>query len=87
MSRSLVINFNIDQAELYGLIHRVRNFGEDVYRFLRTNGWGEIDIGEVDAATTQLIMRDIKHSKLRRVTAWVEEEMRRQHLLGEVEVR
>ena len=34
ISRSLVINFNTDQAELYGLIHRVPNFGEDVCRFL-----------------------------------------------------
>jgi hypothetical protein len=86
MSRSLVISFNSDQAELYGLIHRTRNFGEDVYRFLQTNGWGEINMGEVDAAITQLIIRDIKHSKVRRVAVWVEEEMTRQHLLGAVEV-
>ncbi|TIS74906.1 MAG: hypothetical protein E5W94_23255 [Mesorhizobium sp.] len=83
----MVINFNTDQAELYGLIHRVRNFGEDVHRFLQTNGWGEINMGEVDAATTQLIIREIKHSKLRRVTVWVEAEMRRSHLFGVVEVR
>ena len=87
MSHSLVINFSIDQAEFNILIHRVRNFGEDIDRFLRTNGWGSIDMGEVDSATTQLIIRAIKRSKLRRVSVWVEEEMGRQYLLGNVEVR
>jgi hypothetical protein len=84
LSHSLTIDFDPDQAEFGALLHRVRNFGEDVYRYLRTNDWGEIDLNEVDAATTRLTIRGIKSSKLRRISTWVGEEMRQQHLLGRI---
>ncbi|WP_256752321.1 hypothetical protein [Mesorhizobium sp. Mes31] len=82
MTHFLTIDFDPEQAETDALIHRVRNFGEDVYRYLRTTGWGEIKMAEVDAAMTQLIIRDIKGSKLRRVRAWIVDEMNRHHLSG-----
>jgi hypothetical protein len=55
MSRTIVIRFPKDQDEEFSLIHRLRNFGEDVFRHLRDSekGWGEIDLAEVDAATSQ----------------------------------
>jgi hypothetical protein len=84
LPHSLTITFDAKQAEFSALSHRIRNFGEDIYRYLKTNGWGEIALTEIDAATTQLTIRDIKGSKLRRVTAWVDDEMRRQHLSGAI---
>jgi hypothetical protein len=80
----LTIDFDPYQAEPAALLHRVRNFGEDIYRYLQATDWGEIRMDEVDAATTKLIIRDIKSSKLRRVRSWVAEEMKRQHLAGTI---
>jgi len=36
------------------LVHRVRNFGEDLWRFFRTGEQAKIDLGAVDAATARL---------------------------------
>ncbi|MEQ1950646.1 hypothetical protein [Mesorhizobium sp. CN2-181] len=86
MTRSLTIHFDPAQAEQFLLIHRVQNFGEDVFRELRVTQWGEIDIHEVDTATDCLVVRRIANSKVRRLKAWIEREMARQHLKGLVEI-
>jgi hypothetical protein len=36
------------------LVHRVRNFGEDLWRSFRTGDRAKIDLAAVDAATTSL---------------------------------
>ena len=37
-----------------GLIHRLRNFGEDLYREFSKSGYAEISLQEIDAATNEL---------------------------------
>lgn len=86
MARTLTIRFDIVQAEQFSLMHRVQNFGEDVFRELRVTQWGEIDIHEVDRAMDCLVVRRVANSKLRRLKAWIEKEMVRQHIEGIVEI-
>jgi hypothetical protein len=45
------------------LVHRVRNFGEDLCRLFRTGNRARIDLAAVDAATTrlELVLVDPKH--------------------------
>ena len=49
MSRHLII-IDFDP----GHIHRLRNFGEDVWRSLREYKWAAIPLEEIDRAKTQL---------------------------------
>ncbi|MFT3987514.1 hypothetical protein [Aestuariivirga sp.] len=86
MSRTLTINFDPDQAEIYTLIHSVRNFGESVWRNLKTTGLGEMNLGDVDAATTQLTVYRIKARNVRRLQSWIEDEMKLHHLTGTLSI-
>lgn len=65
MSCTLLIHLSPDQGEEFLIIHLFRNFGEDVFRFLRDNAWGEVSLDEIDAASTQFSVKRIKNSKLR----------------------
>jgi hypothetical protein len=87
MSRIIVIHFAQDQDEQHSLVHRLRNFGEDVFRGLRDNGWGAVSLDEVDRATTHFAITDVKASKLRRLISWIEHEADRQRLRVTAEVR
>ena len=86
MSRTITIHFPAGQAEEFDLIHRLRNFGEDVFRFLRANDWGSVDIEEIDRAISFFSTHDIKRSKLRRLTAWLDAEAERHNLLISMEI-
>lgn len=87
MAKIVIVQFPSDQGEQFSLVHRLRNFGEDVFRFLRDYDWGTLDIQEVDAATTNFMITGVKASKLRRLTDWIEREAARQHLRVTIEVR
>ncbi len=55
MSRTVVIHFEPLPGEESGLlINKLRNYGEDVFRFLRDTPWRTVDLGEVDRADTVL---------------------------------
>lgn len=84
MTRSLTMIFETGQAEISELTHRVQNFGEDVYRYLQTTGLGEIELAEIDTATTQLVIRRIKTRNYGTVKAWIERKMRQHHLNGSI---
>jgi DNA polymerase III delta subunit len=88
MPHSITIRFKSGQAEACTLIHRLRNYGEDVFRFLRDdhNEWGELDLSEVDAATEQFTVHGVKRSKLRRLLRWIEDEAERQNLCIDTDV-
>jgi hypothetical protein len=88
MARTIVIRFPKHQAEEYNLIHRLRNYGEDVYRHLQDSdrGSGEIDLAEVDAATSQFSIRGVSPRRLQRVLKWVYKEAARQNLQIDTEV-
>jgi hypothetical protein len=88
MSRTVVIHFQPNPGEeSHVLIGKLRNYGEDVFRFLRDTPWGTIDLGEVDRAQTQFSITNVKASKMRRLIAWIETEALRQYLMVSIEVR
>ena len=88
VSRIVVIHFQPNMGEeSHILVHRLGNFGEDVFRFLRDSQWGTVDLGEVDRAKTHFSVINVKESKLRRLIAWIEDEAARQFLKISIEVR
>ena len=76
-----------DQGELPKFDHQFGNFGEDVFRWLRANGWGEVDIDEVDRGGGRFAVTAIAAKNVRRVIKWLKEEAVRQHLPVVVERR
>ena len=60
--------------------------GEDVFRRVRDNKWGEVDLDEVDRSTNVFSITNVKASKCRRVARWLEEEAARQFLAVTTEV-
>jgi hypothetical protein len=68
-------------------LHEFRNFGEDVFRWLRGNDAGEVDLTEVDASNGEFTIRRVKRSKSRTVMRWVSDEAERQHLPISLEER
>ena len=56
------------------IVHRFRNFGEDVYRALRDSC--DIDIDEVDASTDRFHVRGIKARQVGRVVTLIKAELR-----------
>jgi hypothetical protein len=42
------------------LLHRVRNFGETLFRHFRDSDRGHIDLEQVDAATTRLVVTRVR---------------------------
>ena len=64
------------------LIHRLRNYGEDVYRYTRDGGkgLGEVDLEEVDSAKDQFSVHRVANRKVRGLCRWLEEEGARQNL-------
>lgn len=62
------------------MIHRFRNFGEDIYRLLRETC--SVDIDEIDAATSSFVVRDIHKRDLGVVTQTIKQELKRHHFDG-----
>jgi hypothetical protein len=63
----VAFRFAIDFPESSG-VHRVRNFGEDLYRAFREDRLASIDLADVDRATTQIVV-DFSYSSRRRLKA------------------
>ena len=80
MSQIVIVHLVPRQLEPNDSVHRLRNFGEDVFRQLREDDWGTVGLYEIDRATTQFAIRDVKASKLRRLITWIAQEADRQHL-------
>jgi hypothetical protein len=56
------------------LLHRFRNFGEDVWRDLRFSC--DVSLDDVDTATTELTIRRIRKRELRNVINYLERQFR-----------
>ena len=67
MPRDIRIDFDFGDAQPD--IHRVQNFGEDLYRMARTKGTTACSIGEIDRATTTIFATIRSVRKSRRVLA------------------
>jgi hypothetical protein len=74
---SLSLQISISDAPTSEVIHRFRNFGEDVYRALHDTC--SVSIDEIDASTTSFTIRDIRRSDLGTVTQRIKRELKRHH--------
>lgn len=79
---TVLIRLVDDPAEQSDLVHRFRNFGEDVFRYTRDGdkGTGEVDLDEVDAAIERFSVRRVARAKVRSLSAWLQQEGARQNL-------
>ncbi len=55
------------------IIHRFRNFGEDIFRALRDSC--DVDLDEIDASTDRFHVRGIKARQVGRVVKTIESEL------------
>lgn len=74
MPRQIIIDFEP------GHIHRMRNFGEALYRATREDGRASIGLEDVDRATTQLRVTVFPPRRLRRTLSMIEKLLERHHL-------
>jgi hypothetical protein len=77
---SAAIKIEISDPPTAEVIHRFRNFGEDIYRLLRDTC--SVNIEEIDTATTSFVVRDIQRRDLGGVTQTIKRELRRHHFDG-----
>jgi hypothetical protein len=84
MAPDIVIDFELptESSARGDIIHRIRNFGEDLYRELKRSGIAEIDLGEVDRATDQIRARKIRVRNVRTVSAFISGMLERHNLAG-----
>jgi len=66
MARTLKVRLTSPDPNL---IHRFRNFGEDVYRALRYDC--DVSIQEIDASTSEFYLREIHKREVRTIAAKV----------------
>lgn len=67
MSWRVTITFpELATDEASDRLHRVRNFGETIFRYFRDNGRGFISLAQVDQATRILIVEGIRNRDLKR---------------------
>jgi hypothetical protein len=78
--RTVVIHFDAQQDERARLIHRLRNFGEEIWTQARAADWGSVNLDEVDKATTQFSVTDVHTKKLRRLTTLLQQKANLRHL-------
>ena len=77
---SAAIKIEISDPPTSEVVHRFRNFGEDIYRLLRDTC--SVDIDEIDAATSSFVVRDIRRRDLGVVTQTIKRELKRHHFEG-----
>ena len=71
MSRE--IRIEISDKPSVDIVHRFRNFGEDVYRALKDSC--NVDLGEIDKATTAFTVRGVHRRDVRRITKIIEKQL------------
>jgi len=71
----IAIRIEISDAPTPEVIHRFRNFGEDVCRSLRDTC--AVSLEEIDAATTSFVVRDIHKRDLGMTTQTIRRELKR----------
>lgn len=74
---SVAIRIEISEEPIPDIVHRFRNFGEDVYRSLRDTC--SVSIEEIMASTSSFIVRDIHRSALGDVRQVIKRELKRHH--------
>ena len=73
MTRRILIQFpdRTDDGD-YGLLHRVRNLGEDLYRTFRDSGLGQLDLDQIDRTINTLVIDKVKAKQVTRAVKLIE---------------
>ena len=74
---SAVIKIDISDEPASDIVHRFRNFAEDVSRSLRDTC--RVSIEEIGTSTTSFTVRDIHRRDLGDVTQTIKRELKRHH--------
>jgi hypothetical protein len=74
---SAVIKIDISDEPASDIVHRFRNFAEDVYRSLRDTC--RVSIEEIGTSTTSFTVRDIHRRDLGDVTQTIKRELKKHH--------
>lgn len=69
------IQIQISEEPTCEVVHRFRNFGEDIYGSLRESC--SVSIEEIDATTNRFVVRDVDRRDLGRVTQTIKRLLRR----------
>ena len=68
------IRIEISESPTPDLIHRFRNFGEDVYRTLKDRC--TLSIKEIDGASTSFVVTDIRRQDIGTVTQLIKQQLK-----------
>jgi hypothetical protein len=81
------VKIEVDDTVTSTLVHRFRNFGEDVYR--RLHDIAAVDIEEIDSSTSTFFVRHIRKRDLKTVIQIIGEELKSHNFgkFGEVDGR
>jgi len=82
MAWRIVIDFTLGPTRASD-IHRIRNFGEELYRCSGRDGWASISLADVDGATNQLSVSVRSSRRVRRVAQMIDK-LLAQHLLKDI---
>ena len=74
---SIAIKIEIADPPTADIVHRFRNFGEDIYRLLKDTC--SVSIAEIDASTTSFTVREIHRRELGVITQTIRRELMRHH--------
>ena len=77
---SVTIKIVISDLPTSEVIHRFRNFGEDIFRLLRDTC--SVSIEEIDRASNSSVVRDIHRRDLGLVTQTIKRELKKHHFDG-----
>jgi hypothetical protein len=82
VARQIVIDFILGPNRSSD-IHRIRNFGEALYRHCRKDGWASISVADVDRAIDQVKV-SIRSARRVRRTAQMIEKILVEHFLSDI---
>ena len=87
MPREIVINFVFrDDQPATSEIHRIRNFGEDLWRACKADGWAAIPLEQVDRATNQLRVAVYAKRRTRRIAALISRLLEKHFLASQAQI-
>ncbi|HML10726.1 MAG TPA: hypothetical protein VK432_07680 [Stellaceae bacterium] len=87
MPREIVIDFTLrDDQPAISEIHRIRNFGQDLCRACRADGWASIPLEQVDRATNQLRVAVRSKRRIRRITALISQLLEKHFLAPQARI-
>jgi hypothetical protein len=74
MARQLLIDFDLPALikDRNDLIHRVRNFSEELFHACKEDGWASVSLQEIDRATNQLCVTVRSARRVRRISSMID---------------